>query len=123
VVDDRPCCKTEGGGGSSAVACVCGGRGCEYQCIYTAHRPIDFLRSTVAGGDVAYHGHGTHKDGPGGKSQTSPAKIYKIFRHELFTFAAIQRFSVRADDAQKIIDTYLSRPIAKSVNGAKALRR
>jgi hypothetical protein len=70
---------------------------------------------------VAYHG--THKDEPGGKSQTSPAKIYKIFRHELFTLCvAIQCFSVRVDDAKKK-DTYLSRPIAKSVNGAKALRR
>ena len=71
---------------------------------------------------MAYHG--THKNGPGGKSQTSPAKIYKIFRHELFTLCvAIQCFSVRVDDAEKKNDTYLSRPIAKSVNGAKALRR
>jgi hypothetical protein len=30
---------------------VCEGRGCEYQCIYIAHWPIDFLRLTVAGRD------------------------------------------------------------------------
>jgi hypothetical protein len=84
-----------------SCACVWGRR-CEYQRIYTAHRPIDFLRSTVAGGDGLSGTHGTHKDGPGGKSQTSPAKIYKIFRHELFTLCvAIQYFSVRVDDAKK----------------------
>jgi hypothetical protein len=64
------------------------------------------------------------KTGQVAKAKQASAKIYKIFRHELFTLCvAIQCFSMRVDDAKKKIDTYLSWSIAKSVNGAKTLRR
>ena len=71
---------------------------------------------------MAYHGHGTHTK----MSQVAKAKqaLLRSTRY-LGTNCLLCIFSVCADDANKInkFDTYLSRPIAKGVNGAKGLRR
>jgi hypothetical protein len=71
---------------------------------------------------VAYHGHGTHKDGPGGKSQTSLLRSTRYLGTNCLLCIAIQYFSVRADDAKKMILTYPG-PSQRVSIGQRALRR
>jgi hypothetical protein len=130
-MDGRPCCKKRSRGSlvvrSRQIRSVYVGGGEKMAVYIYCHR---LLRSTVAGERFKWYTteHTKMAIGQVAKAKQAPAKIHRIFRHELFTQRCILLltffpFYLSGCMWRKEIphDTHLQYPgsIAKIVNGAK----